>query len=244
MGHKTKKSSSQENFLKSLSAGFHQMAQPLSIIQASMELALLRKTTGEAFGEAAQSVLDQVARAVETLRFTSQLVRYQQPASDEANLLLSDVLHEVVEDLSRTLSTAHIKLALDHSGCEREIQFSRTRLRQLFFYILQAVQHLSQPGDVIHISLQAHAGNIKLRIFQSPERTTAIAPKTSDESFATRSLALAEAIVAGAGAEFQLNLSPLLIVVDFPVRRQRKHGLTGKNRFERTSPAEFAAGPH
>jgi hypothetical protein len=157
---------------------------------------------------------------------------------------LSDVLHEVVEDLSRTLSTAHIKLALDHSGCEREIQFSRTRLRQLFFYILQAVQHLSQAGDVIHISLQAHAGNIKLRIFQSPERTTAIAPKTSDESFATRSLALAEAIVAGAGAEFQLNLSPLLIVVDFPVRRQRKHGLTGKNRFERTSPAEFAAGPH
>jgi len=60
MGHRTKKSSSQENFLKSLSAGFHQMAQPLSIIQASMELARLRKTTGEALGQVAQSVLDQI----------------------------------------------------------------------------------------------------------------------------------------------------------------------------------------
>ena len=243
---KTKNSSSQENFLKSMADSLHQMAQPLSIIQASMEVALLRKTAGEQFGEVAQTVLDQVARAVETLRFTSQLTRYQQTASDETNLLLSDVLHAAVEDLSRTLSTAQIKLALDHSGREREILFSRTRLRQLFFYILQAVQHLSQPGDLIHIGLQAHAGNIKLRIFQSPERTTANAPapKASDESFATRSLALAEAIVVSAGAEFQLNRSPLLIVVDFPVRRPGKHPAAGKNRFEGTTPTQFAAGPH
>jgi len=244
MGPKTKKSPLPETFLKSLADSLHQMAQPLSIIQASMELALLRKTTGEQFGEVAQNVLDQVARAVETLRFTSQMARYQQPASDEANLLLSDVLHAAVEDLSRTLSTAQIKLALDHSGREREIKFSRTRLRQLFFYILQAVQHLSQPGDMIHIGLQAHAGNIKLRIFQSPEHKTTNVPKASDESFATRSLALAEAIVVGAGAEFQLNLNPLLIVVDFPVRRQSKHPVTGKNRFDGTTPAQFAAGPH
>ena len=57
MGPKAKKSSSQENFLKSLSDSLHQMAQPLSIIQASMELALLRKSTGEQFGEVAQTVL-------------------------------------------------------------------------------------------------------------------------------------------------------------------------------------------
>jgi hypothetical protein len=244
MATKTPKSSSQESFLKSLADSLHQMAQPLSIIQASMELALLRKTTGEQFGEVAQNVLDQVARAVETLRFTSQMARYQQPAQDETSLLLSDVLHEAVADLSRTLSTAKLKLALDHSGREREILFSRTRLRQLFFYILQAVQHLSEPGDMIHIGLQAHAGNIKLRIFQSPERKTTNAPKASDESFATRSLALAEAIVVGAGAEFQINRSPLLLVVDFPVRRQSKHPVTGKNRFEGTNPAQFAAGPH
>jgi len=82
MGPKNKKSPVPETFLKSLADSLHQMAQPLSIIQASMELALLRKTTGEQFGEVAQNVLDQVARAVETLRFTSQMARYQQPASD------------------------------------------------------------------------------------------------------------------------------------------------------------------
>ncbi len=239
-----KNSPSQENFLQTLSSSLHQMAQPLSIIQASLELALLRKTSEETFHEVAENVLAQLGRTVETLRFTSQLARFQQPAADVTNILLSDVLHDVVEDLSRTLSTAQIKLALDHSGREREIQFSKARLRQLFFYILQAVQHLSQPGDIIHIGLQAHAGNIKLRIFQSPEHTVQTAPKASDESFATRSLALAEAIVASAGAEFKVNLSPLLIVIDFPVRRQSKQTVTGKNEFEGTTATQFAAGPH
>ena len=244
MGDRSHDSRAQEAFLKNLSTSLHQMAQPLSIIQASLELALLRKTTGEPFREVAENVLDQLGRAVETLRFTSQLARFQQPATDVANILLSDVLHDVVEDLSRTLSTAQIKLALDHSGREREIQFSRVRLRQLFFYVLQATQHLSQPGDIVHIGLQAHAGNIKLRVFQTPEHAAQTTPKASDESFVTRSLALAEAIVTSAGAEFQVNLSPLLIVADFPVRRQSKPHATAKNRFEGTNPAQFAAGPH
>ena len=240
-----KNPTSQESFLKNLSASLHQMAQPLSIIQASMELALLRQTTGEPFRQVAENVLEQIGRAVETLRYTSQLARYQQPANDVANIHLSDVLQDAIADLSRTLSTAQIKLALDHSGREREIQFSRSRLRQLFFYILQAVQHLAQPGDVLHIALQAQAGNIKLRIFQTPERAVVQTPsKPSDESFATRSLALAQAIVTGAGAEFFVSQSPLLIIADFPVRRQNKPHVVGKNRFEGTAPANFAAGPH
>lgn len=243
MRNRSQNSPAQDNFLKTLSASLHQMAQPMSIIQASLEVALLRQTANEPFREVAEKVLEQLGRAVETLRFTSQLARYQQPASDVTSVRLSHVLQDAIEDLSRTLSTAQIKLALDHSGREREIQFSPVRLRQLFFYILQAVQHLSQPGDVVHIAIQANAGNIKLRIFQTPEHTVQPAPKASDESFTTRALALAEAIVSSAGAEFHVNHSPLLITVDFPVRRQNKQPAADK-RFERTIPAQFAAGPH
>ena len=193
--------------------------------------------------EVAENVLEQLGRAVETLRFTSQLSRFQQPATDVTSVVLSDVLQDVITDLSHTLSDAQIKLVLDHSGREREIQFSPVRLRQLFFYILQAVQHLSQPGDIVHIGIQAHVGNIKMRIFQTPDRAMQPAPKASDESFATRSLVLAEAIVTSAGAEFRVMNSPLLIIADFPVRRQNKQPAAGKS-FEGIIPAQFAAGPH
>ena len=234
----------QENFLKTLSTSLHQMAQPLSIIQASLELALLRQTTDKPFREVAENVLEQLGRTVETLRFTSQLARFQQPALDVSSILLSEVLQDVIEDLSRTLSTAQIKLALDHSGREREIRFSPVRLRQLFFNILQAVQHLSQPRDIVHIDLQAHSGNIKLRIFQTLDRAARSMPKASDENFSTRALALAEAIVASAGGKFRVINSPLLIIADFPVHRQSKQPAADKNSFEGTTPAQFAAGPH
>jgi signal transduction histidine kinase len=243
MRNRQNNSPDQENFLKTLSSSLHQMAQPLSIIQASLELALLRQTTGDPMREVAENVLEQLGRAVETLRFTSQLARFQQPAFDVSSIMFSDVLHDVIDDLSHTLSDAQIKLSLDHTGREREIQFSPVRLRQLFFYILQAVQHLSQPGDIVHIGIQAHAGNIKMRIFQTPDRAMQPAPKASDENFATRSLALAEAIVTSAGAEFRVMNSPLLISADFPVRRQSKQ-LAADKRFEGATPAHFAAGPH
>ncbi len=246
MRNRSRNSPVQENFQKALSDSLHQMAQPLSIIQASLELALLRETTGEAFREVAENVLHQLSRAGETLRFTSQLTRYQQPATDVTSIVLSDVLHGVIADLSPILARAQVKLAIDHSGRgrEREIQFSQGRLHQLFFYILQAMQHRSQPGDIVHIGLQAHAGNVRLRIFQTPQRTAQATPKESDESLPTRALALAEAIATSAGAEFRVINSPLLIIADFPIRRQTRQHAADKDRFERTTPAQFAAGPH
>jgi hypothetical protein len=244
MRNRPNNSSEHESFLKTLSSSLHQMAQPLSIIQASLELALLRQTDEEQFRGVAENVLEQLSRTVETLRFASQLSRFQQPPLDVANVLLSDVLHDVISDLSCTLSNAQIKLALDHTGREREIQFSPVRLRQLFFYMLQTVQHLSQPGDVVHIGIHAHASNIKVRIFQPAGHAIPPAPKASDESFVTRSLALAEAIVTSAGAEFCVMNSPLLIIANFPVRRQSKQPAADKNRFEGTRSAQFAASPH
>ena len=80
MRNRQNNSPDQENFLKTLSSSLHQMAQPLSIIQASLEVALLRQTTGDPMREVAENVLEQLGRAVETLRFTSQLARFQQPA--------------------------------------------------------------------------------------------------------------------------------------------------------------------
>jgi hypothetical protein len=235
---------SHENLLRTLSTSLHQLAQPLSIIQASLELALLKPTSAEQFKEVAEESLRQLGRTVDTLRFTSQLTRFYQPASDEAHVLLSHVLEDVITDLGRTLNTAQIQLCLVHSGREREIYFSPVRLRQLFFYILQAVQHLSQAGDIVQVEVQAHAGHVKLRIYHTPGRIAPPAQKTSAEDLTTRALALAEAIVTGAGFEFSVNTSPLLIVADFPVRRESQPHLVSKNKIEGTTTPRLAATTH
>ena len=66
-----------------LSASMHQMAQPLSTIQASLELALLSPTTAERnIKEIAENVLRQLRSAVESMQFAACLARFQQPAAD------------------------------------------------------------------------------------------------------------------------------------------------------------------
>ena len=49
---------SQEKFLRTLSASLHQMAQPMSTIQASLELALLSPTTATEYKEIAENSWD------------------------------------------------------------------------------------------------------------------------------------------------------------------------------------------
>ena len=64
-------SPAQAKFLRTLSASMHQMAQPLSTIQLTLELALLSPTTEEQYQEVAESLLQQLRRAVESMQFTA-----------------------------------------------------------------------------------------------------------------------------------------------------------------------------
>jgi hypothetical protein len=105
------------------------------------------------------------------------------------------------------------------------------------FYLLQGIQHLSQPGDVVFIEVQGSAGKIRLRI-HSPEPTTETPSQIRqipNESLATRALSLADAIVTGGGGTFRLRMTPLLIVADFPVKREKR-----AHSSDQEKPAEVA----
>src|SRR6185295_10257926 len=106
--------SRQENFLRTLSESMHQMAQPLSTIQASLELAVMRPTTAAEYKEIAENILAQLRCAVDSMQFAARLSRFQRPAIDVRDVSLSAALHEVISSLQRTLDTAEVKL-LVHS---------------------------------------------------------------------------------------------------------------------------------
>ena len=82
------------------------MAQPLSTIQASLEMALLSPTTAAEYKEIAENVLAQLRSAVDSMQFAARLSRFQRPAADMRDVCLSDALQEVVSSLQRTLDTA------------------------------------------------------------------------------------------------------------------------------------------
>ena len=59
-----------------------------------------------------------------------------------------------------------------------------------------------------------------------------------------RALALADAIVTGSGGEFKVGTSPLLIVADFPVKREHKSTALDKSNVADFSSSQSSAGSH
>ena len=236
---------SQEKFLRTLTASMHQMAQPLSTIQASLELALLSPTTAEQYQELAQDALRHLQGAVESMQFAARLARFQQPAGDVRDVLLSTALEEVISDLQRTLDTAQLQLLFFRSEHEQLIRISPTRLRQMLFYVLQALQDCSQPGDLVHIEIHAPVGHLLLRIQHSQLKNDQVdCAKPPHEGMGDRALALAEAIVSGAGGEFSVTTYPFLIVADFPVKRESRAGAIGKNKLSDLASSQLAVSSH
>lgn len=211
-------SQSQEKFIRALSESLHRMAQPLSIVQATLELTLLKPATAKEYRGIIKAVLEQLRRTFEPMQFAGQLTRFQQPAADVTEVLLSHTVEEVIASLHRTLESAQIGVLFSRPGRELPVRISPTRLRQMVFYVLQAVQSFSQPGDAMHVAVKAHAGRLGLSIQLSPgERPEA----SAGEVRAAQALALADAVATNAGGEFSVTVNPLRIVADFPTTRAR-----------------------
>ncbi|HEX3351533.1 MAG TPA: hypothetical protein VHS34_01825 [Terriglobales bacterium] len=235
---------SQEKFLGTLSESLHQMAQPLSTIQASLELALMSPTSAAQYQEIAEDLLQHLQRAVESMQFTSWLARFHQPAADVHDVLLSAALESIIADLRRTLESEQLHLVFVRPDHEQLIRVSVTRLRQMLFYVLQAVQGCSGAGDVVQIEIQAPAGHLVLRIThaQDSDDRTADDKSSRVSVVVERALALADAIVTCAGGEFSVATSPLLIVANFPVQCDDRTGLVGSTRVTEFAGTQPVAG--
>ncbi len=206
-----------QKFLQTLARSLHQMAQPISVIQASLELALLSPTSAEQYHEIAGGLLEELQRAIECMQFTACLTRLQQPSVGAQEALLSITLDDVIADLRRTLESAQIHLLFFRSEPERAIRISPARLRQMLFYVLQAVQELSQAGDFVHVEVREMGGRLLLRIKRDRGMCDEVECYGAATGLAQRALALAEAVANSAGAEFSFCSNPFRIVVDFPV---------------------------
>ena len=222
---------SQEKFVRTLSASLHCLAQPLSIIQASMELALLNPTTVEQYREVAESALHEVARATEAMRFAGQLTRFSQPAKDVVDVLLSVEVAGVLADLHRTLESAGIRVFFEAPEHEPAVSFSATRLRQLLFYLVQAVRDLSEDGDVVRFEVERRGDEVGLKISRVSEsmRDNCV-EMTSRDSQANRALALADTIVSSEGGDFVFTTHPLSVAAGFAVRPQGRLQVAEKGK--------------
>ena len=105
----------------------------------------------------------------------------------------------------------------------------------MLFYVLQAVQGCSQPGDLAKNRNSGPGGphGAADQALLQHQRTLR-APVQPSDAKVERALALAEAIVTSAGGDFKVSTGPLLIVADFPVK-QREQVCCNRQKLSRPS---------
>jgi len=217
-----------EEFLRALSTGLHGLAQPLAIISGYLELSLDQQN-GAPSRELTERLLQESQRATGIARFVSQLTRFQRPAPDVQDVLVSEVIEGVLADTRRLWEDAQIELLFRRPEHEQRVSISPVRLREVVFNILEAIRMVSAARDVVRLDVRPQDDRITLQIApdQGTEPAAVTAPST-DSSHGTRALALAQAVVNNAGGTFSGSLEPLFIRAEFPVA-------TGTTTFVSTS---------
>jgi signal transduction histidine kinase len=140
---------------KAASRGLHDTAQPLTVLQGVLELALEQARTVEECREALASALSEAARVTACFEHVRQLVRLQQPASDVCDFALEEAVQEVAGSLPG------VKV-VENPAKDVLVRASRGRVRQALSLLMSAVA-LNGPQE-IRISIMVSQNELAVQL--------------------------------------------------------------------------------
>ncbi len=206
--------------LDALSEGMHSMAQPLTVLRATLEVASGNASCISHYQRAIDSSLVEVSRVVETMGFVQELVRIARDIKPPEPVSVGTVISQVVEDLRCVLDDAEVSLKLGVPPDTPAVLALPSGLRQCLFHLVQQAQSEADRGDVIDLYAHSdtHEMNIvicrKSRRLPTPEPRSRGACRFAPEA---RLMTLAEALAAAQNASLQWQAHPFVARLRLPV---------------------------
>ncbi len=205
---------SSPDLVQALAEGMHALAQPLGVLQGTLETAMLENRSAAELQQAVDTSLAEVERAAGLLGYLQQLLGVCRHRTEPVPVDIAKVLLSVVADL---------KLVFDEAGVEVDVQCPaslpllyavRARLREALFYALQAAHGAAQRGQCVRVRASAKESSVEI-VFENRERWL------TQESLATgatsRKLTLAQMIVLGQHGEFVWDGEPFSVRLSLPL---------------------------
>jgi hypothetical protein len=170
---------------KAASRELHDTAQPLTVLQGLLELALERAHTVDDYREALTAALSETARVTACFENVRQLVRLQQPAPDVCDFPISQSLQDV---LGGSLA-AKVEF---NTATQVLVHASQGRVRQALSLLISYVTFNGLDEVEISVESQAIAVEVKLRV-------------SSDIDLLSSNLEMPQLIAASAGGEIRFS---------------------------------------
>ena len=223
-------------FLQALSEGMHAVVQPLAIAQANLELVLFKGKTLEDYKQAAEDSLSHMFRGMELLTYVHELIRANRVPDNLTPVPVAASLEAALEDLRQILAEKQLQVSVQIDDPAMTVYGTAERLRQVFFYVLQAAQLQANAGDTVTVRvprLPEHEMSEAFIAITAPVSATT-APLAGSEIDAQdaestkeatqaiqaqvmRSLTLAEAIVMCQQGEIECVMAPFGVRLRFSV---------------------------
>ena len=189
----------------------HAMAQPLTVLQATLELAAENPPSLGNYQRAIGESLVQVTRVVEQMGFAQELLRISQYEPIFETVDVRTVLAVVNEDLRCALHDAGIGL---ETSIEQEIPAvvgSTSALRQCLFYLVLAALRHSSTGQKIKVDVRCRCEEVSILVYAEsypPENSSRVVNSGIPLASGDRSVVFAEALAIVQGGKLEIGPFP------------------------------------
>jgi C4-dicarboxylate-specific signal transduction histidine kinase len=210
---------SSANLLQAIAEGMHSMAQPLTVLRATLEVANEREASVDRYQQAIHNSLVAVVRVVDAMGFVHELVRIAHDSPDAGPVEVRSVLDLVAEDLQCLLDEAAISLKISVPNGVHKVVASAARLRQCQFYLVQHALSCAPAGSVIEISVRSVEEQVGIFVCnQVSASLQGGVPAGSTGPFVDvdQTLALAEALAVSLGGSLRWRTNPFAACLCLP----------------------------
>jgi signal transduction histidine kinase len=210
------------DLLAALSEGMHTMAQPLTVLRATLEIASGNASSISHYQRAVDNSLIEVSRLAEAMGFVQELLRIAGDVSLSTPIELPAVVEGIEEDLRCVFEAAQVWLDVSWEEHLVRIQGSASRLRQCLFYLLQHAIRSTSEGDTIHLRAQPTGDGVRLVISSDSADVQYRELSWSDclqWNDVAPYLTLAEALARADGGRLQWKNKPFVVALWLPAAR-------------------------
>ena len=213
------------SLLDALSEGMHTVAQPLTVLRATLEIAAGNACSVSQFQHAVDTSLVEVTRVSEAMRFVQELVRIARGDSEAVPVELAPVIAGVQEDLQCYFDTAQVSMKVHLLDGAEYVLASPVRLRECVFYLVQhAVTACGRQGT-IHLDSRLSDGEVCVYLHVAADQDAPAAidvERSLNWNGLVPCLALAETLARADGGRLEAQSDPfhVRLWLPFPVRRK------------------------
>jgi len=180
---------------------FHQLSQPLTALQCSLELALIRDRTSEEYRTSVQAALQNAERLRQSLLLLRELSDADDPGDISAPVDLQRLLFDLREDFLPVFESAGARFNLVCNAVH--VRGNGAKLMRAFFYLLEHLLHAPSP-TCLEIDVETNSQQAEIRMTVSRAEPDVVPPDEPIEPISEGQLKIARRTFRAAGGDLVL----------------------------------------